>query len=256
MNTQSLQSAAPIENVVLHTIAMPMVEVLVTSFGSDAGLDDALRGAVLLEMHLADGTVGWGECVAAWTPGYSYETIETALHVLTDFFIPAIIGKTNLDKLRAYRGHPMARMAVEAAFWSAVAAQRNVPLGALIAEIAGIPEEQRKTRVEVGVSIGIQPSIDATLGIIDKRLKEGYRRIKLKIKPGWDVEMLRAVRATYPDIVLMADANSAYTIEDLPLLKQLEDLNLLRPPGYLSPQQTATPPADADLPGREHPQRR
>lgn len=235
MNIQALQSAAPIERVTLHPIAMPMVEVLVTSFGSDAGLDNALRGAVLVELHLADGAVGWGECVAAWTPGYSYETIGTALHVLGEFFIPAVLGKMNLDGLRKYRGHPMARMAMEAAFWAAVAAQRGVPLGRLVAEMAGLPDEQRKTRVEVGVSIGIQPSIDATLAIIDKRLKEGYRRIKLKIKPGWDVEMLRAVRKTFPDIVLMADANSAYTIDDLPLLKQLDDLNLLmieQPLGY------------------------
>ncbi|MBO9310584.1 MAG: o-succinylbenzoate synthase, partial [Chloroflexi bacterium] len=82
-------------------------------------------------------------------------------------------------------------------------------------------------RVSVGVSIGIQPSIDATLAIIEKRLREGYRRIKLKIKPGWDVELLRAVRSAYPDLPLMADANSAYTLEEAPRLKQLDDLNLL-----------------------------
>jgi O-succinylbenzoate synthase len=227
------QAAAPIEKISLHPIAMPMVEVLVTSFGNDAD-QDSLRGAVLVELRLADGSSGWGECVAAWTPGYSYETIGTALHVLREFFIPAVLGKTDLGGLRQYRGHPMARMALEAAFWSAVAAQRGLPLGHLLAEAAGGVE--RKTRVEVGVSIGIQPSFDATLAVIEKRLREGYRRIKLKIKPGWDVELLRTVRATYPDIVLMADANSAYTLADVPLLKKLDDLNLLmieQPLGYM-----------------------
>jgi O-succinylbenzoate synthase len=221
---QKLTAAAPIEKISLHPIAMPMVEVLVTSFGNDAD-QDSLRGAVLVELRLADGSSGWGECVAAWTPGYSYETLGTALHVLREFFVPAVLGKTDLDGLRQYRGHPMARMALEAAFWSAVAAQRGLPLGQLLAEAIGGVE--RKACVEVGVSIGIQPGFDATLTVIEKRLREGYRRIKLKIKPGWDVELLRAVRAAYPDIVLMADANSAYTLADVPLLKKLDDLNLL-----------------------------
>ncbi len=230
-----LQSSAPIQKITLHPIAMPMVEVLITSFGSDAGLTDALRGAVLVELQLANGVIGWGECVAAWTPGYSYETIATAIHILNDFFIPAILGKTDLDGLKRYRGHPMARMAIEAAFWSAVAQERKVPLGDLLAAQLG-GGIQRKARAEVGVSIGIQPTIDATLGIIEKRLNEGYRRIKLKIKPGWDVDFLRAVRKTFPKITLMADANSAYTLDDAPLLKQLDDLDLLmieQPLGYL-----------------------
>ncbi|PJF41610.1 MAG: o-succinylbenzoate synthase, partial [Candidatus Thermofonsia Clade 1 bacterium] len=125
----------------------------------------------------------------------------------------------------------MARMALEAAFWSAVAAERGVAFGDLLSGGAA-----RKERVSVGVSIGIQPSIDATLAVIEKRLQEGYRRIKLKIKPNWDVELMRAVRRAYPDIALMADANSAYTLDDAPILKQLDDLNLMmieQPLGYL-----------------------
>jgi O-succinylbenzoate synthase len=209
-----LVSHEPIDRISLHPVAMPLVEALTTSFGGDA-----LRPAVLVELHLG-GAVGWGECAAGWSPGYSYETIGTAMHSLSDYFIPAVIGQTNLDGLRRYRGHPMARVAIEAAFWSAVAQRRNVPFGDLLGG-------ERKARAEVGVSIGIQPGIDATLAVIDKRLKEGYRRIKLKIKPGWDIDMLRAVRRVYPNITLMADANSAYTLDDLPLLKQLDDLNLL-----------------------------
>ncbi len=211
-----LISPEPIESITLHQIAMPLVEVLKTSFGGDE-----LRPAILVELHLRGGAVGWGEFVCGhWTPGYSYETIGTGTHVLTDFFIPAVIGKDNLDGLKKYRGHPMARMALEAAFWAAVAACKGVPFGDLLGK-------NRKQRVEVGVSIGIKPSIDETVATIDKRMKEGYRRIKLKIKPGWDIEMLRGVRKTFPDISLMADANSAYSLDDVALFKQMDELNLL-----------------------------
>ncbi len=210
-----LQSNQPIERIELHLIAMPLVEVLTTSFGGDA-----LRPAILVELHLAGGAVGWGECVAGWSPGYSYETIGTAMHALADHFIPVVLGKTSLDSLRQFRGHPMARMSLEAAFWSAVAASRGVALGDLFGS-------ERKKRAVVGVSVGIQPSIDETLAVVTKRLDEGYRRIKLKIKPGWDIDMLREVRRAYPDILLMADANSAFTLDDLPLFKKMDDLNLL-----------------------------
>jgi o-succinylbenzoate synthase len=211
----SLPDQPPIEKIVLHHVAMPLVEQLVTSFG---GFSE-LRPAVLVELHMG-GAVGWGECVAAWNPGYSYETIGTSTHILQDYMIPSVLGKTNLNSLSHFRGHPMAHMALEAAYWIAAAQLKGVPFGDLLGE-------GRKTRVEVGVSIGIQPSIDETLAIIDKRLKEGYRRVKLKIKPGWDIEMLRAVRKTYPDILLMADANSAYTLDDVDLFKQMDTLNLL-----------------------------
>ncbi len=214
-NNYRLESDQPIERIELHLIAMPLVEVLTTSFGGDP-----LRPAILVEMHLAGGATGWGECVAGWSPGYSYETIGTAMHALSDHFIPAVLGKTNLDGLRQFRGHPMARMAMEAAFWSAVAESRGVPLGDLF-------RLDRKKRALVGVSIGIQPSIDATLAVVQKRLNEGYGRIKLKIKPGWDINMLREVRRAHPNILLMADANSAFTLDDLPLFKQMDELNLL-----------------------------
>ncbi|MFQ3534521.1 MAG: o-succinylbenzoate synthase [Aggregatilineales bacterium] len=229
-HTYLLQAESPVAHVRLHPVAMPLVETLVTSFGSEAR-QDSLRAAVLVELELASGVAGWGECVASWAPRYSYETAETALHVLRDFFVPAVLGQHDLGKLSAFRGHPMARMALEAAFWAAVAAERGIALGDLLS--GGAP---RKERVSVGVSIGIQPSIDATLAVIEKRLHEGYQRIKLKIKPGWDIEMLQAVRSAYPDLMLMADANSAYSLDDAPTLKQLDDLNLLmieQPLGYL-----------------------
>lgn len=141
---QKIESQSPIQRVTLHPIAMPMVEVLITSFGNDAERD-SLRAAVLVELQLANGTTGWGEVVAAWSPGYSYETVGTALHILTDFFIPAVVGKRNLDGLRAYRGHPMARMGLEAAFWAAVAEERGLSLGDLLSFAVGGSVERKKT---------------------------------------------------------------------------------------------------------------
>jgi o-succinylbenzoate synthase len=213
----TLPDSEPIERVVLHTIAMPLVETLETSFGGG----DALRPAILVELHLG-GIVGWGEVVCShWAPSYSYETIGTAMHALSDYFIPAVVGKTNLNGMEKYRGHPFARMAMETAYWSAVALRQ----GKNIAELFGVPN--RKPRAAVGVSIGIKSSIDATLEVIEKRLNEGYNRIKLKIKPGWNIDLLRAVRKTYPNVSLMADANSAFTLDDAPLFKEMDDLNLL-----------------------------
>ena len=228
-----LRSESPIAAVNVHPVALPLVEVLVTSFGSDAGRD-ALRAAVLVELRLANGAVGWGECPVSWAPGYSYETASTARYVLREHFIPAVIGQPDLSGLRRFRGHPMARMGLEAAFWAAVAESRGMSLGDVLAEQAG--GVARRARVAVGVSIGIQADMDATLAVIRKRLDEGYRRIKVKIRPGWDVEPLRAIRAAFPDITLMADANSAYTLDDAPHLRALDAFNLMmieQPLGYM-----------------------
>ncbi len=205
-----------IEKIIHHPIAMQLVESLQTS-----GWNESLRPSVLVEIH-GGGAIGWGECVAGWSPGYSYETIGTSLHVLNDFVIPALIGKPILQTAITpqYRGHPFAKTAIELALLD------------LRARIAGksLAEDGaagRRTRVEVGVSIGIHDTIDETIAIIDKRLKEGYRRVKLKIKPGWDLELLREVRRQYPHILLMADANSAYTMDHLSLLQKFDALNLL-----------------------------
>ncbi len=213
-----------IEKIELHPIAMQLVESLQTS-----GWNDSFRPAVLVEIH-AGGEVGWGESVAGWTPGYCYETIGTTLHVLSDYFVPALLGKpiTQQRIVPQYRGHPLAKSALDMA------------LADLQARLAGKSladdgHKGRRSRVEVGVSIGIHPTIDETIAIIDKRLKEGYRRVKLKIKPGWDLELLREVRRQYPNILLMADANSAYTLDHLPTLQQFDALNLLmieQPLGY------------------------
>ena len=224
-----------IDKIELHPIAMQLVESLQTS-----GWNDSFRPAILVEIH-AGGQIGWGECVAGWTPGYCYETIGTAMHVLSDFLIPALLGKA-VDQLLAtgvtpqYRGHPLAKSAVDIALCDLSARLSGQALSQLLGQsLAASGATHRHEQVVVGVSIGIHPSIDQTIAIIDKRVKEGYRRVKLKIKPGWDLELLREVRRQYPDILLMADANSAYSMEHLATLKKFDELHLLmieQPLGY------------------------
>ena len=221
--------SAVIEKVVLHPIAMQLVEALQTS-----GWNDSFRPAVLVELH-AGGQIGWGECVAGWTPGYCYETVGTALHVLGDFIVPTLPG-TRVEAWQQkavaaqFRGHPLAKAAVDMALCDLSARLNGQSLGGWLAARAA-PETPytARERVTVGVSIGIQPTIDETIAIIDKRITEGYGRIKLKIKPGWDIELLREVRRQFPDAVLMADANSAYTLapEHVATLRQMDALNLL-----------------------------
>jgi o-succinylbenzoate synthase len=211
----------------LYPIALPFVERLRTSFG-----EEPFKAGILVELQTDDGLSGWGECSAEITPGYSYETIGTALHILSEFLVPALLGKTISDAtevpalLSEVRGHPLAKHAVEAAVWDALAKANEQSLAEAFA--AHLPPDHKpRGYANVGVSIGIQPSVEDTLAIIEKRLGQGYERIKLKIKPGWDVELARGVRAVYPDISLMLDANSAYTLDDAAHLSQVDEFNLL-----------------------------
>ena len=180
---------------------------------------------ILLLTLSGEGETGWGECVAAEDPSYSYETTETAWHVLTDFLLPAVVGREAegpgdvLNPVAWVRGHPMARAAVEMAAWDLHARLRGVGL----AEALG----GERRAVEVGVSVGLQPTDDALLFKVDGYLAEGYRRIKIKIKPGRDVEMLRQVRRRFPDVPLMADANSAYTLAAAERLAAMDALDLM-----------------------------
>ena len=182
------------------------------------------RRVVLLTLE-ADGVAGWSECVAGETPGYSYETTETAWHVLTRWLLPELVGSEfrdgrNLHPAPWLRGHPMARAAIEMAGWDLEAKRRCVPLRELLGG--------RASAVPVGVSIGLQKTDGDLLAKVAGYVAEGYRKIKLKIKPGRDVEMLRAVRDRFPDAPLMADANSAYALaDDLPRLRELDELGLM-----------------------------
>jgi O-succinylbenzoate synthase len=196
---------------------------LVTPFETSTNRTDERR-IVLVEVDV-DGVTGWGECVAGETPTYSPETTETAWHILRDHVWSLMQGKefsgaANVwDMLEPVRGHNMAKAALESAVWDAEAKQKGVPLAKLL---SGVREE-----IASGVSIGIKDSLDELAAAVKKELAAGYQRIKVKIKPGKDVEQVKRIRQDFPGIKLMVDANSAYRASDWPLLKQLDGYHLM-----------------------------
>ena len=196
---------------------------LVTPFQISVGSTDVRR--ILLVEADVDGVNGWGECVAGETPMYSPETTETAWHILRDFLWPLIKDKEFQSAadvwglLELVRGHNMAKGALEAAIWDAEAKQKGVPLWKLL---GGTRQE-----IASGVSIGIKDSVDELVATVKKELAAGYQRIKIKIKPGKDLEQVKRLRQEFPKIKLMVDANSVYKMEDWPLLKQLEGFYLM-----------------------------
>lgn len=216
-----------IDRINLHPVGLPLVERLQTSASYEP-----FKSAVIVELVTSEGVTGWGECPTKMLPSYAYESMGTALHILSEFFVDWLVGETISNPmdvpaiLGKIRGHPMAKYAAETAVWDAIAKTNEMRLADLFA--AALSEgNDSKGYALVGVSIGIQDSVEKTLQIIEKRLNEGYARIKLKIRPGWDVELARGVRAVYPDISLMLDANSAYQLSDAEHLKQLDEFNLL-----------------------------
>ncbi len=208
-----------IEAVTLREIHMPLVHFFETSFGRTTE-----RRILLVTLH-TDGPEGWGECVAGEDPFYSEESIDTAWYATERYLAPALLGKDiarGADApalLGKIRGHRMAKGAVENALWDAEAQARQVPLWKLL---GGTQNE-----IACGVSIGIQNSHEQLLEKIDTEVKAGYRRIKVKCKPGWDVEVFEKIRARWPNIVLSCDANSAYTLDQIDHLKKFDQFNLL-----------------------------
>ena len=216
-----------IQEIKLHLIALPLVELLKTSFGAEP-----YKCAIIVEAVDSEGRRGWGETALKTKPSYGAETILTALHITRDFLIPKLVGQT-LDsptqvpeRFKSVRGNHHARAGVEAAIWDLMAKANDMRLAdyfALHLPAGNAPRES----AQVGVSIGIQDSLDEQIALIKKRLAEGYQRIKLKIAPGWDLELATAVRRHFPDIMLMLDANSAYTLADADHLRQLDQFDLL-----------------------------
>jgi len=196
---------------------------LVAPFETSMERTEARR--ILLVQADVDGVTGWGECVAGESPYYSPETTDTAWLVLRDFLWPMVKGKEFASAgevwslLRRVRGHNMAKASLETAVWDAEAKQKGIPLAKLI---GGVRE-----KIASGVSIGIKESLDELATAVQKELAAGYQRIKIKIKPGKDLEQVRRLRQDFPRIKLIVDANSAYTLNDWPLLKQLEGFYLM-----------------------------
>lgn len=212
-------SPMKIEAITLREIHMPLRAPFETSFGV---IQD--RRILLVEI-IADGVSGWGEVTAMETPSYNSETTDTAWHVISDFIAPAMVGRT-IDSatesamlMGHVRGHEMAKAGVENAIWDAEARQKGAPLSKLL---GGSREE-----IVCGVSLGIRDSPASLVSKVEEELGYGYNRIKLKIKPGKDVEFVSAVRRSFPKALLSVDANSAYRLEDAAHLKRLDQFGLL-----------------------------
>jgi len=209
----------PVRGAEIRLLRLPLVEPFETSFGRTDS-----RLVVLVRLD-AEGASGWGEVVAMETPSYSYETATTARHVIRDYFVPALLkepvaGLADLARRFAvFRGHPMARAGLELAFVDLVARLRGEPLARVLGGT--------RQRVAVGVSLGIQPALPALLERVERHLALGYQRIKLKIKPGWDLDVVAEVRRRHPGILLSVDANAAYTLADREHLKRLDAYRLL-----------------------------
>lgn len=209
-----------VTEVVLRHMKMRMKAPFTTSFGT---FQD--KEFLLLEAKGENGLSGWGESVAFHSPWYNEETLKTNWHMLEDFIIPELLNKEighpdEVSETLSYiRKNNMAKSAFEGAVWDLYAKQKGIPLAAAIGGTA--------TEIDVGISIGIQDTVEGLLRLIEEHVHEGYKRIKVKIKPGWDVDVMREVRKHFPDVQLMADANSAYRLQDIELLKQLDEFDLM-----------------------------
>lgn len=208
-----------VDRVGMRFVRLPLREAFETSFGR---INSRLIFLVSLE---GNGLTGWGEVVAAEQPLYSYETIGTASHVIRDCLAQSLMAKpvTGLTDLAArfarFKGHNMAKAGLELAFMDLWARMQTTSLSELVGGT--------RIRVPVGVSLGIQPALNELLERIDRYLSLGYQRIKLKIRPGWDLKVVEEVRRRHPNILLSVDANSAYTLKDLDHLKALDEFGLL-----------------------------
>lgn len=209
-----------LERVVLRQIQMPLVHFFETSFSRTYK-----RDIVLVEVQ-SEGLSGWGEVTAGENPFYNEEWTGSAWPILRDYAIPRVLGRElrsaeDVAPLTAHiRGHNMARGGLETAVWDLEARREGVPLWKKIGGGA-------RREIPCGVSIGIQDSVEQLFEKIECELAAGYQRIKMKIKPGWDVDVVRRVRERFPAIKLMADANSAYTLADIEHLKKLDEFYLM-----------------------------
>lgn len=209
-----------IQSIELREICLPLINFFETSFGRTTE-----RRIILARVRDADGAEGWGECTAGEGPFYSDEWTDSVWDTLCEFLGPMVVGK-EVDSaaevfalMRPVRGHRMAKATIETACWDLEAKKLGVPLWK---HLGGTQPE-----IASGVSIGIQDTPEILLEKIRREVDAGYQRIKIKIKPGWDVGIVTRVRDEFPGIRLMGDANSAYTLADVPLFKELDRFNLM-----------------------------
>jgi len=208
-----------IESITLHEIHMPLVHFFETSFGR------VYDRRILLVTAECEGVAGWGECVSDAAPFYSSEWFDSSWITIQHCLAPMVLGHTLTSArevpflMQKVRGHRMAKAAIENAVWDAEARQKQQPLWKLL---GGTRKE-----IPCGVSIGIQDSVEQLLDKIQVELAAGYRRIKVKVKPGWDLRILERIRSRWPEITLSCDANSAYTLDEVEHLREFDQFNLL-----------------------------
>jgi O-succinylbenzoate synthase len=208
-----------IDRLELRLLKLPLVRFFETSFGRVYDKEFIL---VRLE---GDGAVGFGECVADADPYYSAETNETAWHIVSEFLVPRLVGATFdhprdvFPAFKAVRGHNMAKAGLEMAAWDLFARLRGEPLARVLGGT--------RDRIASGVSVGIQDSLDDLAATVERELAAGYRRVKIKIKPGWDLAAVETIRKRFGPIPLMVDANAAYTLSDSATLAKLDVFDLM-----------------------------
>ncbi|MFN3372120.1 MAG: o-succinylbenzoate synthase [Chloroflexus sp.] len=208
-----------IEAIELRRIKLPYRSPFETS-----GWREEANHSVIVTLH-SEGAIGWGEAPVGAGPWYNEETQATAWVMMREILVPMLLGRDlsrpeEVDAIFArVRGNRMARAGLEFAAWDLFGRARSKSLSAMLGGT--------RQRVEVGVSVGVQPSIEALLEVVEGYVSAGYQRVKLKIKPGWDVEPTRAVRERWPDLRLQVDANSIYTLDQAPQLAQLDEFELL-----------------------------
>ena len=209
-----------IKEIKLHQLLMTMKNPFTTSFGTQQK-----RFITIVEAIDEDGVSGFGECVSGEDPLYSEEFMDATLIALKKYFGPLVINKeiSHPDEVwdiyKPFKRNNMAKACIEGAVWDLYAKKKGITLAAAMGG--------KKKEVDVGVSLGLEDTDELLLERIGEKVEEGYKRIKVKIKPGRDVEMVGKIREVYPDIPLMVDANSAYTLDDIDTLKALDEYNLM-----------------------------
>lgn len=208
-----------IKEITLRKVEIPMVTSFTTSFGTLTN-----KPTVIVEIKTDDGLVGYGEAAAMPFPFYKPETTDISLLVLEDYIAPLVLNKEfkSVEELMALlkpiKGYTFAKTGLETAVWMAMSLKENKSISKLLGGT--------QNKIAVGESIGIKKTIEETIDEIQLRLDQGFRRIKLKIQPGWDIKITEAVREKFSDIDLMVDANSAYTLDDIKIFKALDKFNL------------------------------
>jgi o-succinylbenzoate synthase len=209
-----------ITSISIYKIEIPMVTSFRTGFGNIT-----TKPTVITKVETKEGIVGWGEAAALPYPMYNPESVDTCILVIKNYLAPIILNNSfsTMEELNRLlipvRENYIAKTGLETAFWMIESSKKNKSLSALLGGT--------RDKIEVGESIGIKNSVAETLEEISLRLSQGFRRIKVKIKPGWDIKLVKSIRNKYPDIALMVDANSSYTLNDLPLLQKLDNYNLI-----------------------------